>query len=224
MTNRMAQIRDLKGPEELQTASRSRLYRLLEQAFLFPEPPFYESVRDGDFRERVLEAASGLPYALPSGADDAWPRTAPASYEDFQAEYIRLFDVGVGAPPCPLYGGIYAGGRKQVLEEVCRFYEYFGLKLPPKLRELPDHITTELEFLHFLSFKEAAALHQGKDRTSYLRAERDFLERHPGRWVPLLARRLAEQSPLPFFRGLVGLTEAFLTHDQAYVRGIVKAN
>ena len=219
----MVQLQDLKTPEELQTASRSRLYQLLEQAFLFPEAPFYESVRDGGFREDVLDVASGLPYALPVGADEAWPKSAPASYDDFQAEYIRLFDVGVGAPPCPLYGGLHASGRKQVMEEVCRFYEYFGLKLPPKLRELPDHITTELEFLHFLTFKEAAALHQGKDRTSYLRAERDFLERHPGRWVPLLARRLAAQSPLPFFAGLVGFTEAFLAQDQAYVRGIIKS-
>src|SRR3989304_5093571 len=214
MGNRTVQIRDLKSPEELQTASRSRLYQLLEQAFLFPDTPFYESVRDGSFREELLAAAGGLPYALPSDADESWPTAAPASYEDFQAEYIRLFDVGVGAPPCPLYGGIYAGGRKQVLEEVCRFYEYFGLKLPPKLRELPDHITTELEFLHFLTFKEAAALHQGKDRTSYLRAERDFLERHPGRWGPLLAQRPAGQSPLPFFAGLVGLTQAFLAPGQ----------
>jgi DMSO reductase family type II enzyme chaperone len=219
----MVQLHDLKTPEELQAASRSRMYQLLERAFLFPETPFFESAGDGSFSEEVLSIASGLPYALPAADDDARLGSAPVSYDDFQAEYIRLFDVGVGAPPCPLYGGLYAGGRKQVLEEVCRFYEYFGLKLPPKLRELPDHITTELEFLHFLTFKEVAALQQGKDRASYLRAERDFLERHPGRWVPLLARRLADQSPLPFFAGLVGLTEAFLAQDQAYIRGIVKA-
>ncbi|GAF95263.1 unnamed protein product, partial [marine sediment metagenome] len=133
----MVQLQDLKTPEELQTASRSRLYQFLERAFLFPETPFFESVRDGSFREEALSVASGLPYALPVAADDARLSSAPASYDDFQAEYIRLFDVGVGAPPCPLYGGLYASGRKHVLEEVCRFYEYFGLKLPPKLRELP---------------------------------------------------------------------------------------
>jgi DMSO reductase family type II enzyme chaperone len=218
----MVQIEDLSTPEELATASRSRLYQLLERAFLYPEADFHAEIRDGSFGEEVSDVVSGLPYALPATAADASLGSAPESCEDLQAEYVRLFEVGVGAPPCPLYGGLYARTRKKAMEEVCRFYEYFGLRLPPKMQELPDHVTAELEFLHFLTFREVAALHQGKDRASYLRAQRDFLERHPGRWVPLLARRLAGQSPLPFFAGLVALTEAFLTQEKAYVRALTR--
>jgi DMSO reductase family type II enzyme chaperone len=218
----MVQIEELTTPEELATANRSRLYQLLERAFLYPEADFHAEIRDGGFGEEVSAAVSGLPYALRAASADASLGSAPAACEDLQAEYIRLFEVGVGSPPCPLYGGVYAQARKRVMEEVCRFYEYFGLRLPPKMQELPDHITAELEFLHFLTFREVAALHQGKERVSYLRAERDFLARHPGRWVPLLAHRLADQSPLPFFAGLVALTEAFLTQEKAYVQALTR--
>jgi TorA maturation chaperone TorD len=49
-----------------------------------------------------------------------------------------------------------------------------------------------------------------------LRAERDFLARHPCKWIPRLQARLAKQTTVPFFPALVRFTAAFLAADQAY--------
>ena len=43
------------------------------------------------------------------------------------------------------------------MEEVIRFYNYFGLKLSDERRIPPDHLATELEFLHYLTFRQAAS-------------------------------------------------------------------
>lgn len=218
----MTRIEGLSTAEERQAASRSCLYHALEQAFSFPEAPFHLSVQREDFLRELREIDSDLPYPLPLDEHpELGAEGAALPYQDFQAEYIRLFDVGVGKPPCPLYGGVYLGGRKKVMEETLRFYEYFGLQRSQPSSELPDHITVELEFMHFLTFKEVDALHSRRDRNSYLLAQRDFLERHLARWVPQARKSLERHEPLPFFAGLLALAETFLTQDLAHVRALI---
>lgn len=218
----MTRIEGLATAEELQAASRSRFYQALERAFSFPQVTFYQAVRAGQFWTELLESGASLPYELAlEERSGLGPAGVSVSYEEFQAEYIRLFDVGVGRPPCPLYGGVHLGGRKKVLEETVRFYNYFHLHRSQPSSELPDHITVELEFMHFLVFKEVAALHGAQDRTSYLRAQRDFLERHLARWVPKACRSLERQQPQPFFLALMSLTEEFLTRDLRHVRSLL---
>jgi len=218
----LTRIEGLTTVEESQAASRSRFYQAMERAFSFPQVTFHQAVRAGQFREELLEMSAGLPYQLAlDESSGLGPAGTPATYEEFQAEYIRLFDVGVGRPPCPLYGGVHMGGRKKALEETLRFYDYFHLHRSQPSSELPDHITVELEFMHFLAFREVAALHDGGDRTSYLRAQRDFLERHLARWVPRACRSLERQHPQPFFLALMSLTEEFLTRDLEHVRSLL---
>jgi DMSO reductase family type II enzyme chaperone len=200
------------------------MYRLLAGAFTFPEETFHRAAVAGEFLSEVLEITTGLPYPLPLAEGEPL-RTVlgdvPADYVEFQSEYVRLFDVGVPRPPCPLFGGLYRGSRRAVMEEVTRFYNHFGLSLGGESRELPDHITTELEFMHFLTFREVSALQREQDRGPYLRAQRDFLQRDLARWVPQVRVLAEKQGAAPFFLGLVGLTEAFLLADLAYVASLV---
>lgn len=212
--------------EEHRGAARSRMYRLLAGAFGFPEEPFHRAVRDGAFLAEVVAIAADLPYALPLSKGEplrADLADAPADYVDFQSEYIRLFDVGVPRPPCALYGGLYLGSRRAVMAEVTRFYHHFGLSLGGESREMPDHLTTELEFMHFLTFREVAALESGQDRGSYVRAQRDFLQRHLTRWLPRLRPMAEKQKAAAFFSGLLALTEAFLLKDLAHVTSLAGA-
>ncbi len=196
-------------------ARRSHLYQVLSLAFAFPDEDFHIAVCDGTFLSALNEVCRGLPYDL-SDATVAELATGGASATEFESEYIRLFDVGPAGPPCPLYGGAYGGDRMKTMEEATRFYHFFQLRLSPDLRELPDHITTELEFLHYLTFREAEAVENGVDASPLLRAERDFLARHLCRWVPRLDARLAKQDTLPFFPALVRFASTFFQRDQAY--------
>jgi DMSO reductase family type II enzyme chaperone len=214
------QIENLETAEELQAAARSRFYDLLAHAFAVPDPAFYRAVREGAFAAQVWENVAVLPYAFAFADGEAVRQQLGevAGHQELQSEYIRLFDVGTPRPPCPLYGGEYKKGRKGTMEELIRFYNYFGLHPSPRSRDMPDHITIELEFMHFLIFREVAALHHQQDRTSYLRAERDFLERHLCAWVPRLVERLGRQQPQPFYAALARLADAFLAADLHYLQ------
>lgn len=201
-------------------ALRSRLYAVLAIAFGFPDDELYTSIRDGSVAHAIAELVVALPHGLANAATLGLG-TAPDSHVELESEYIRLFDVGAAGPPCPLYGGVYGGDRMKVMEDAVRFYNFFALRLAPTLHELPDHITTELEFLHYLTFREAEAREQGVDPASLLRAQRDFLARHLCRWVPQLRARLAKQTTCAFFPALVQFADAYFAADRAYAAGIV---
>lgn len=195
-------------------ALRSMLYRSFATAFEYPDCEALEVIRDGALAEALRQMLGAVDPALVADADWAALRDAGPDDDALQVEFTRLFDAGEAGPSCPLHGGHYGGGGDlQALEELLRFYEFFGLSLSEERREQPDHLTTELEFLHFLSFQEAQA---GADEASLeglRRAQRDFLARHPLAWLPLMRRALATAEPMRFFPELTRLLEHFLQSE-----------
>ena len=210
----------LSGPAERLAAARSCAYGLFVGALAYPDALLLETVQSGELTQGLRNLLAEIDASLVDGGD--WEALSDAGGEDELAvEYSRLFDVGTPAPPCPLYGGLYGGARMKTMEEAVRFFNHFGLTLSEEQRELPDHLATELEFLHYLSFREAEALQKQADPGAFRRAQRDFIERHPGSWVPKLAGRLEQQQPMRFFTELVGRLQQFLAHDQRYLTGLV---
>ena len=208
-------IAGLTQAEQDTAAARSRLYRLLADGFLYPDTSSFADFKGGQFRDVVQQACEALPHDLSAAFDGL---VAAGEYTDFQAEYLRLFEVGLGIPPCPLYSGLYRGGRKTVMEELTRFYNFFGLSIEHGGGELPDHLVTELEFMHFLAFKELAAWSRGEDAASYRRAQADFLERQLLSWLPALDQRIQPLDPPPFYIALTSLTNAFAQAELARLR------
>ncbi len=202
----MMQIDSLNTPEEIAAAARSRLYRLLADGLAYPDREFFADLQTGRYRDDVQDTCQALPYGL---QPHAAALVASGDYTDFQSEYLRLFEAAMGMPPCPLYSGLFRGGRKAVMEELTRFYNFFGLSIEEGGGELPDHVITELEFMHFLTFKELSALHRGEDETPYRRAQADFLERQLVSWLPALETRLQRLEPPAFYVALTTLTNAF---------------
>ena len=201
-------------PPDGRRDGRSDLYALLSRSFAFPAPEFHREVIEGRWLESASSLLATLPYRLQPGAAGAWG--GPSDYDRFQSEFIRLFEVGArGSAPCALYGGHYARDRLRTMEELVRFYNFFGLRLSPGL--MPDHITVELEFMHYLAFKETEAGRSGDDVESYLRAQKDFLDRHLGSWLPALQAAMRAQRPLPFYRALVRLAARFVECDRRYL-------
>jgi DMSO reductase family type II enzyme chaperone len=199
------------------TATRFAMYATLARALDFPSREFHSEMQDGYFRDGVRALIDGLPYTLEGEIDFAGLHD-PADYVDFQAEYIRLFDVGPMRPPFPLYAGEWGSTRKRAMEDALRFYHFFGMKVNDACRELPDHVTVQLEFMQALAFTEGAARASGEDAAPFLRAERDFLERHPGRWWPMLRRKMAASDPPRFYDALTALADAFFAADLKYLR------
>ncbi len=199
----------LRTGDELAAAARSSLYRWLATAFSFPSPEMNEGFASRRFLDELSAAAAALPFPLP--VDDDLRGDEALAREELQQEYIRLFEVGPGRPPCPLYEGSHRSGRTKIMEELVRFYEHFGLR--HEAGDLPDHLCAELEFMHYLAFKEAAALHAGDDALPYRLAQRDFLARHLNLWLPRLRRRLEQLDPPRLYLWLARLAEEACRRD-----------
>lgn len=209
----MMRVASVATSEGATAAARSRLYSLLAGSFQYPDREFFDALKDGRYRNEIAATREALPRDVGPTIDGL---VASGSYIDFQAAYLRLFEVGLGVPPCPLYAGLYQGGRKAVMEELTRFYGFFGLSIEHGAGELPDHVATELEFMHFLAFKELGALERQKDPTPYRLAQADFLERQLVCWLPALEARLQGMEPPPFYTALVLLTNAFARAELAW--------
>lgn len=118
----------------------------------------------------------------------------PRSQAEREAEYMNVFELSGNGKAVPLYEGLClsSAGREGILEELLRFYDYFGVKLAANDRDYPDHLVTELEFIAHLCAMEQAENERGGDTGNYRRAQRDFLCRHLLAWVPGFAERLGK--------------------------------
>jgi DMSO reductase family type II enzyme chaperone len=202
----------LRGSDELTAGARSSLYGLLAVSLSFPTPGLAAALADGTWAAQTAEIASRLPFELEITALDL----ASIAAKELEQEYIRLFEVGAGGPFCPLYEGSHRPGRMKIMEELVRFYEHFALQHATE--DQPDHLCAELEFMHYLCFKEAAVSSRGQ--TGGLRlAQRDFLSRHPGKWLPRVEQRLEGAQPEPVvYRSLVALAAAACRCDLAWLK------
>lgn len=97
--------------------------------------------------------------------------------------------------------------------EVSEFYNFFGLRMSQDKREFPDHICAELEFLHFLTFKEA--LNEGMEEKlkGYLLAQKDFLELHLIQWGPEFFLKLQNSADVPFYALLAQIASQFIASE-----------
>ncbi len=203
----------LSDPMSDPIALRSLIYKTFAAIFEYPDKDLVELIRSGDLAKRLKELLSAANPQVVEGAD--WDALTDAGKEDdaLQIEFTRLFDTGASGPPCALYGGLYVGARMQNMEELVRFYNFFGLSMSEEPHELPDHLTTQLEFMHFMAFRESELARVGEDISDMQRAERDFIARHPGRWLPQMHEKMQDQNGMPFFLELTRLMVTFLQSE-----------
>jgi DMSO reductase family type II enzyme chaperone len=210
------EVSGLETTEEVETSARSQLYLLLSDSFQIPDNEFYTDVKSGQFRNWISDAMTQLPYELAAG--EAVERlSADVDFDTFNSEFMGLFEVGNPQPSCPLYESLYVGaGQLNTFREMVSFYNFFDLSVS-KARERPDHLRIQLEFMHFLTFKEIQRAHGGRENGSYLKASRDFLDRHLNKWLPLLRQGVEEADGLEFYQGLTLLLEAFTREESKFL-------
>jgi DMSO reductase family type II enzyme chaperone len=206
---------ELQAPEAATAGNQSKLYSLLSQAFRYPTDEFYGWASSGQLAQEISEAAGALGYAVsvPGGLETG-------SLEETQQAHVELFELGGPAgPPAFIYEGEYGGGRLGVLEDVLRFYDHFGISpsLEEETRDRPDHIANELEFMHILSFQEAAALESGSGPGAYRQAEQEFLRFHLVEFTKAIADR-TEPKGTPLYSGIAALARDLCQQHLQYLR------
>ncbi len=172
-------------PEYASTRARAGLYGFLARAFDYPDRSFWDWVEGKPLGDMLDVASIDLvPDAMGVGMI---PRR---SQEQRESEYFATFEGGI-----PAYEGLCRGeeGRDGILEDLLRFYHYFGLKLGDDRRDFPDSFVTELEFVGYLIQLEEMAATRDAELSSLQRAQRDFLDRHLTIWTERLCERFAER-------------------------------
>jgi len=163
-----------------------------------------------------IDIDTALDYA--EGLDGLLREFVELDLDKLKYAYSALFEVGSDGPPCPIREDLQTGQRAGTREDLVRFYNYFNYKLDEKFAWAPDHLSVELEFMHFLCYREASA---ETDAASYQLAQVDFSERHLVRWVPELAKSVANVATDSIYRRAIDAIEQFLTADYAWQRGTI---
>lgn len=199
--------------------ARTGVYQLLARLISLPNKDTHTSAVAGEWGHELTEAGKLLAFPFDFGNATV---EAGKSFEDFQAEFLRLFEVGGGTdgPAAPLYGGTYAADRLQRMEEVTRFYEYFGLSTSAEDPRPADHLATELEFMKYLTFKEAVSS-SPRLQTSFRRAQHDFLDRQLSTFVGKVSAKTAEANGWPFWAWVTDTIARFVEADAKYVAGLL---
>ncbi len=201
---------------------RETSYRLASQAFLYPDESRLQGVdllADELGREETTLARFSF--------FGEWTRLLRSikslASEDSQAienEFVSLFSVSASDVPCPPYESVYRqpGGRPtgRPLAEIEGDYATVGLALSPSLKEFPDHVSLQTEFLALLCEREAQAWkEQDLERgIRILRKEKTFLDRHLAIWFPQFARRIRVADRTGIYGAIGAGAERFISHDK----------
>ncbi|MCC7258153.1 MAG: molecular chaperone TorD family protein [Gammaproteobacteria bacterium] len=178
------------------------------------------SPHDVDVRARLSErlgAAEGLPFGFT--LDELVREHADCDPVRLGAEYSGLFEVGSQGPPAPIREDLGTGQKAGTREDIVRFYDYFGYRLAERFAWAPDHLSVELEFMHYLAYHEASA---GDEVASYQLAQLDFAERHLANWVAPFAAAVARLAPGSFYARVLQALADFVTRDLAWQRTTIQ--
>jgi DMSO reductase family type II enzyme chaperone len=230
------------SPAVERALGRSKLYLLVSWSLLYPEnDEFLDYLQSGEFVEDGRAAVGSLTAALAGfGGDKArekldsllnhlthieqWISTECAHWtlSDLQAEHRRVFSnvITLDCPPYEtLFGNDHVFGQAHTMADIAGFYKAFGLEVSRDIHERLDHLSVELEFMHFLAYKESyARCHDGEEKIKIVvDAQKKFVKEHIGRWVPLFSRMLMKKAETGFFRYMAEFTADWVEFDVAYL-------
>jgi TorA maturation chaperone TorD len=208
-------------------SSRSRIYGILAAA--------YNRLPDESFAERLASLDTNgqdWPSELRTGLEliEAFSRACEGRpvgelATELAVERTRLFrGLKPGYGPPPPYEAVYLGSdgqpRMQATAAVARAYAEAGVGLPEGLRDQPDYIGLELDFMRHLTEKEARAWAEGNrdEAVRIVEKERSFLEEHLGRWVPRFCEVMDAESRLDYYRGIARMTGRFVEDEARSAR------
>ena len=230
------------SPSVERALSRSKLYLLLSWSYLFPEDDeFLDYLQSGEFVEDGRVALDNLTKLLEdkggeetkerlqevAGHFDAieeWISSEGSNWnlQDLRDDHKRVFSnvISLDCPPYEtLFGNDHVFGQSYTMGDIAGFYNAFGLQLSQDIHERLDHLSVELEFIHYLAYKESyALLHDGKEKLqTVVDAEKKFVKEHVGRWVPLFAGMLKKKADYGFYKILADFTSAWVGFEIAYL-------
>ncbi|NOX46696.1 MAG: molecular chaperone TorD family protein [Chlorobi bacterium] len=128
-------------------------------------------------------------------------------------EYAQLF-VGPFKTLAPPYSSIYLGGDSVMTDDtiwVLNQYRKMGLDFNMGVRDLPDHVAVEAEYLYYLIFNEIKSLLDKKpgEAKNFHDAQGIFLNEHFNKWVPGFCGHGLKQTDNDYYKALFRCLDFF---------------
>ena len=179
-------------------------YRLLSALFYLPEQE-----TDG-ILNNLSDWSAGFSDDFSEKAKKLEAEFQKIELQDLQVEYSKLF-VGpfdIFAPP---YASLYIDKKGHVMTEtsllVDKYYEEAELKVDVK--EPPDHIALELEYLHVMASK-------GVDIDS-LKKQKEFYDKHLMLWLDEFCENIKKSKMGDFYKILADMLNVFCKMDYDFL-------
>ncbi|MGR3318394.1 MAG: TorD/DmsD family molecular chaperone [Candidatus Anammoxibacter sp.] len=198
--------------------SRSVIYKFYSFAYRYPDEANHECLQVlwKGMDSALFEFPSLLP--LMQSLEFCFSNSSCDQIED---EYISLFGHSAQGN-CPPFEIEYGESGEDIqkpheLSDIAAFYRAAGLKDSDRSSDRVDFVATELEFMHFLFFKQSYAEEKCEDELikSCTTMQRKFLQDHLARWIPAFTRRIMQYSKDGFYGVLANMTLLFVLQNCA---------
>ncbi|MFQ5996655.1 MAG: molecular chaperone [Dehalococcoidales bacterium] len=206
---------------------RQLVYRLFSSTLLYPD-------------EGRLKTITAVTASLHKQSDSAvrfsffpqWQRLLTSladlpNHHTLEEKYVRVFMHSPEGAPCLPYESVYVdpGGQAAgwIVAMLEREYAAAGLAISPSLKDLPDHVAVELEFMASLCRQEADAWNRKvlKEGVQTLECQANFLDRHLSRWLPEWARQVTIADGEGIYSVVAETARAFISHDQDLIDSLL---
>ncbi len=205
--------------------ARANLYALLALCFSEPTLKLAEDLAGGVLAAALRESAEALGLQVCADLEAleslGRPQGAAAGlHAELALEHMRLF-VGPGALPCPPYEsvcridvpaderGLLMGSTTVAVRQA---YAAAGVDLAAEHHDLPDHISTELEFMYFLTAREVEARERGDvaGAEQWVERQHAFGVAHLGQWAAAFCDSVERHAQSLFYRSAASLLSHFI--------------
>ena len=189
---------------------RANCYKLLSLCYYQPDKEIGSIINalSNEIRELVPEAVEHLEEVsqeIDEHQDDL-------NY--FLIDYAKLF-VGPFNVLASPYSSVYLGHERRVMGdstlEACKMYQKAGLEISGDLKDVPDHIKVELEFMQYLILKDASP---EDDSALAFDLQKEFLLNHLALWLPDFTQTVIKNAQTILYKNLAEVTHIFISRDK----------
>ena len=109
------------------------------------------------------------------------------------------------------------------MRSISQTYTDFNLISSVDVKNRPDYLGVEFDFLRYLTDKEADTwlAGEGSKAMHYQTEWISFYNRHPRRWAEVFCDQAAQQAQTGFYRGLLGVVKGILQNIDHVTRTVV---
>lgn len=202
-----------------ETIQRGDCFKLLAACFYEPDKQLFLDEKLTEKLEHLLQRWS--PDAAVA-ANKMQSSLKALAQETLSVDHAALF-VGPFELAAAPYGSVYIEKKRTVMGDstvnVARFYQEAGVSVD--IKEPPDHVAIELEFMYYLCAREAALASDGRNEESSLLREkqRAFFFSALMSWVLEFCKAIRRGTDNEFYLHVSTCLEQFLRYcEQIYTK------